>query len=98
MDEQRIARLEQAIEDLTEIAEENNALLRSMQRRARWAFWGKLLFWAVILALPFIVLGPFLHSLVPELYTSGSRGLFGLPSLEKIQSLLQVYHQATGTQ
>lgn len=89
--DQRIGKLEERLEELLEISEENNSILRSMERTARWSFWGKLLIWIIVLVLPFIVLGPFLKALIPGIPTSGSGGLFGLPSSEQVKELLNAY-------
>lgn len=96
MDEQTIARLEQLLEDTYEIAEENNKLLLSMQRTARWAFWGKLVLWVLVLGLPIFFLGPILHAILPIPYSESSHSVFGLPSTDQVKSLLQAY-QASGT-
>jgi hypothetical protein len=102
MDEQNLGRLEQLLEDNLELAEENNKILLSLQRTARWSFWGKLLLWIIVLVLPFFVLGPLLHTLVPiSAGGVGEKSLFGLPSTQEIQSLLKAYHEvgtSTGAQ
>lgn len=95
MDETNLARLEQLLEDTYEIAEENNRILLSLQRTARWSFWGKVLIWIIVLVLPFIVLGPLLHALLPVSYPqTDSKSIFGLPSADQIQNLLRAYHDA----
>lgn len=95
--EQRIARLEEQLDDLLELAEENNKILISMQRTARWSFWGKLLIWIIVLVLPFIVLGPFLKALVPGIAGGDGKSLFGLPSETQVKALLEAYKQGTST-
>lgn len=89
--EQRIAQIEHQIEELLETAEDNNRLLRSIQRSMRWGFWGRLLVWIIVLALPFIVLGPFLQAVVPGLSGNEGKNLFGLPSTDQVQGLLNAY-------
>lgn len=95
--EQRIAQLEGRMEDLLEAVEDNNKLLRSMHRSMRWSFWGRLLIWIIVLALPFIVLGPFLKAVVPGLSGSQGESLFGLPSASQIQTLLNEYKSGTSS-
>jgi hypothetical protein len=96
MDETNLSRLEQLLEDNLELAEENNKILHSMQRTMRWSFWGKLLLWIIVLVLPFFVLGPLVHSLLPiSNGGTGSKTLFGLPSGDEIQNLLKAYHEST---
>ncbi len=94
MDEATIARLEELLKNTLEVAEENNRILLAMQRSARWAFWGKVLLWVVVLALPFIFLGPLIHTLVPLSNTGSTSGsFFGLPSPEHLQDALKAYQQ-----
>lgn len=96
MDESKIARLEQLAEDTLEVAEENNKILVSIQRHARWSFWGKVFMWIVVLALPFFLLGPILHTILPLSNTSGVGGsVFGVPSTDQIKALFEAYRQGT---
>lgn len=95
MDEQTISRIEQLLQDTLEVAEENNELLRKIQRQQRVAFWGKLLLWVLVLGLPILFLGPILHALFPYA-PSESQGIFGLPSADQVKTLLNAY-QASGT-
>ena len=94
--EQRIAQLEVKFEELLEIAEENNEMLRYLKRTTRWSFWGRLLIWIIVLVLPFLLLGPLLKALVPGI-SGQSTSLFGLPSQDQVKSLLNAYKQGTGT-
>lgn len=95
--EQRIAQLEGRIEELLETVEDNNRLLRSIQRSMRWGFWGRLLVWIIVLALPFIVLGPFLQAVVPNISGNEEKNLFGLPSGDQVQGLLKAYKSGSST-
>lgn len=95
IDEQALSRIEQLLEDNLEVAEENNKLLHSLRRTQRWAFWGKLLLWIIVLGLPVLLLGPYLHALLP-VTGEGSHSLFGLPSADQVKALLNAYH-ASGT-
>ena len=91
-DEATIARLEQEIAEVREIVEENNELLREMRRNGRIGFWVKTAIWIIVLALPFILIGPLLNALVPA--TAGGQsgvGLFGVPSPDQIQETLNSY-------
>lgn len=99
MDDQNYSRLEQLLQDNIELTQENNKILRSLQRTMRWSFWGKLLLWIIVLVLPFIFLGPLLHTLIPASNSEGNtKSLFGLPSADQIQSLLKTYqHEVAST-
>ncbi len=95
MDEQTIARLEQLLQDTLEVAEENNALLLAMQRRARWALFGKIVIWIILLGVPLLFLGPLLHTILP--YSANEpKTIFGLPSPAQLQEIISTY-QASGT-
>ncbi len=92
MDEKTIDRLEQMMEETLELAEENNRVLTGIQRTLRWSFWGKIVLWAVVLILPFFVLGPLINSILPVSYSEGNaKNLFGLPSADQLQSLIKAY-------
>jgi len=95
--EQRIAQLETKLEDLSETAEENNELLRSIRTTLRWSFWGRLLIWVIVLALPFIVLGPLLRAVVPGISGTESKSVFGLPSSQEVRALMDAYKSGGGT-
>ena len=98
MDEQqRIARIEERLDEIFELTEENNVKIKSLERTARWSFWGRLLIWVIVLILPFIVLGPLLKSIVPGLAPNNGHSLFGLPSEQQLQQLLDTYKQASTT-
>ncbi len=94
---QTLARMELMLQDLQDAVEENGRTLRQIQRAARWSFWGRILIWLIVLILPFLVLGPVIHALIPATYAGGDSGSFlGLPSLDQIQELIRAY-QASGT-
>ena len=86
MEEERIARLETELKEVREIVEENNEIIRDLRRIGRIAFWGKVIIWVLVLVVPFI-----LFSTVLAPYLSGSSNLFGLPSPEQIQQVLDAY-------
>jgi hypothetical protein len=94
-DEQNLARLEQLLEDTRELAEENNRILHSIKRTTWWGFWGRLILWIIVLALPFIVLGPFLKALVPVSTEGSAKSIFGFPSSDQIKSLIDAYRASS---
>jgi hypothetical protein len=96
-DEQQmsITRLEQLLEENLELAEENNRLIREIRRTGRIAFWLKLVLWATVLILPFLLIGPILAALIPA--AGGASGsTFGIPTAEQFQSLLEAYQGGSG--
>lgn len=91
-EEERLARIEQRLEELTELAEENNELLLQTRRAARWSLWLRLAVWAAVLALPFLLIGPILRAIVPAgVPGSSTTTLFGLPSAEQLREAFDTY-------
>lgn len=90
-DKMALARVEQLLEENLEIAEENNRLLRDLRRTGRIAFWLKLVLWAVVLILPFLLIGPIIEALVPAASNGQNGSFLGLPSPEQLQQVLDLY-------
>lgn len=91
-EEERLARIEQQLEELLELTEENNELLLQTRRAARWSLWLRLVIWAAVLLLPFLLIGPILRAIVPAGVPGASgTGMFGLPSPEQLQEALETY-------
>lgn len=87
-----LTRVEQLLEENLELAEENNKLLHDLRRTARLGFWFKLLVWAAVIILPFILLKPILETLIPAARTGeGGVGVFGLPSQEQLENVIDTY-------
>jgi hypothetical protein len=85
----QLTRIEQLLEDNLEATQENNERIRSMQRAAKWGFWLKVVVWAAVIILPFLLLKPLLQTLVPA--TGGGNGLFGFPSQADLEKALNSY-------
>lgn len=91
-----VQELKEQIEDLVEVAEENNKILHQMRRIGRIAFFAKALMWTIVLILPFVLIpliSPYLHLLqIPGIGgTSTSTSLFGYPSPEQLERALDTY-------
>lgn len=78
------------------LAKENNEMLKQMRRLGRIAFWAKAIIWTALIILPLLLIGPlmsYLSSIVGGV--PGGSGsllnttLFGLPSPEMVNELLQ---------
>jgi hypothetical protein len=94
MDEERMAmtRIEQLLEDNLELAEENNRILRDLRRVGRWGFWLRLLLWAAVIILPFLLLRPIISTLIPGATSDGAGfSVFGLPNQEQLKDVLDAY-------
>ncbi len=91
-DEATDARIEELLRDLQETVEENNRLLRRIQRGNVLAFWGKLILWTLVIVLPIIFIKPILSTILPFAgVTSPGVGSYGLPSQAELQQVLQAY-------
>jgi hypothetical protein len=87
-----MARIEQLLEENLQLAEENNRLLRDLRRVGRWGFWLRLLLWAAVIILPFLLLRPILTTLVPGATNDGAGfSIFGLPNQEQLKDVLDAY-------
>ena len=87
-----LTRVEQLLQENLELSEENNKLLRDLRRTARLGFWFKLLIWAAVIILPFLLLKPILETLVPAT-GAGEAGfsIFGLPSQDQLEGVIDAY-------
>lgn len=88
-DSMQLTRIEQLLEENLEVAQETNEMLRDLRRTARWGFWLRLLVWAAVIILPFLLLKPILETLVPA--TGTGSGPFGFPSQEQLKEVLDAY-------
>ena len=92
-----LARIEQLLEDNLRLTEENNRLIREVRRNGKMAFWFKVALWAVIIILPFLLIGPILEALVPAVNgETGGVNLLGLPSSGQLQDVLDAYQGQLG--
>lgn len=84
-----LSRMEQLLQDNLELAEENNRLLRQLRRAVRASFWARIILWAIVIALPLLLLRPVLNAVVPA--TGDGAGPFGLfPSLEDAEKFREI--------
>ena len=88
-EDERLTHIEQRVDELLEITEENNELLRQARREARLGIVVRVAIWAIVLALPFLLIGPILSAIMPVGVTGG--GLFGLPSGDQLRDMFETY-------
>jgi hypothetical protein len=86
----QLTRIEQLLQENLEAAQETNDMIRDMRRTARWGFWLKVLVWAAVIILPFLLLKPILETFVPAAAGSGT-GVFGFPSGDELKGVLDAY-------
>ena len=90
-----LAELRSLVVETQEVAKANHKILKRMERNALLAFFGKLILWLLILGVPLIFIGPYVKALfglftgTPP--TSTPSGIFGLPSAQQVQDLVNTY-------
>lgn len=93
---QAIERLEELLEETHQLAEQNHRILRRMERNALLAFLAKVVIWLIVLGVPIFFLGPYLKpifALISEgkTATTTPSGIFGLPSGQQLQDIVNSY-------
>lgn len=93
MDDEKmtLTRVEQLLQQNLELTEENNRLIREVRRTGRVSFWFRLALWAIVLILPFLLIGPILEAVVPAAAGGQGGSLFGLPSSSQLQEVFDAY-------
>jgi len=79
--------LEALLKDNLAIAQENNRILREMQRMDRIVLWVKIVVWTLVIILPLIFIGPILDFIMQGFGVS----VMGLPSPEMMEEALRLY-------
>ncbi|MFA7302360.1 MAG: hypothetical protein WC030_01270 [Candidatus Paceibacterota bacterium] len=86
--------LERLLEETHALAKDNHRMLRAI-RRTQWiSFFGKLIIWAVVLALPLYFYQQYLYPIASKFSQVSSTtpsGVFGLPTSADLQKLLNSY-------
>ncbi|MDP3402648.1 MAG: hypothetical protein Q8S35_01685 [bacterium] len=91
------AELKKLLEENLAVAKDNNRLLREMRRNAILGLIARIVLWLVILGVPLFFLSAYLGPLMDAVTgqsPSGAGipgGLFGLPSEEQINNLIEQY-------
>ena len=91
------AELKKLLEENLAVAKDNNRLLREMRRNAILGLVAKIVIWLVLLGVPLLFLSAYLGPLM-DAFTGQSPsgaaipgGLFGIPSEEQINDLIEQY-------
>ena len=82
------------LERTAALAEENNKILRSMQRKARWQAAFQIGYWVIIIALTFgafYFIQPYINSLMGALSQANGTGTSTSQSQSMIQELQSVF-------
>ena len=85
--------LEELLNENVKLAKENNKILRRMERNALIGLVFKVVLWLVVLGVPLYFLSTYVGPLTEALRgsTVSPTGLFGLPSAEQLQKILETY-------
>lgn len=74
------------------VAKETHELMRKMHRDNRIAFWFKVIFWTIVIVLPFFLIKPILSRIFPaEGNGLPDLHLIGGPNSEDIQRAIDAY-------
>lgn len=82
------------IEENLALTKDNHRMLRAIRRDQWLAFIGKLIFWAIVLALPFYLYQQYLQPLVSKFSAMTgvtTSGPFGLPTSADLQKLINSF-------
>jgi hypothetical protein len=86
------AHLEKLLQKNLEVSEANHKILRRMERNALIGFVFKVIIWLLVLGVPIFFLSTYIAPLLSTVTgDTTSQGLFGLPSVEQLKGLLEMY-------
>jgi hypothetical protein len=93
--------LEELLEENLELAKENNKLLKEMRRNAIIGLIARVVIWLVVLGVPIFFLSTYLGPILDALsgQANGQEipvGLFGMPSQEQLNQLIEQYQAGFG--
>ena len=87
--------IKQELTTIHALVKDNHDMLRAIRRAQWYSFWGKVIFWAVVVILPFLLyrhyLEPFVSKFAPTGTSTSVKGSFGLPSTADIENLIKLY-------
>lgn len=93
--------LEELLEENLELAKENNKLLKEMRRNAIIGLIARVVIWLVVLGVPIFFLSTYLGPILDAFsgQANGQEipvGLFGMPSQEQLNQLIEQYQAGFG--
>jgi hypothetical protein len=90
--------LKRELVEIHALAKDNHQMLRAIRRGQWYSFWGRIIFWAVVIIIPFLIyqhyLEPLISTFTPIGAPSSMTDVTGLPSFEEIQKLIDLYTRA----
>lgn len=87
--------LETLLKENLELAKQNHRILKRMERNALIGFVAKAIVWLLILGVPIFFfssyIGPLMSAFHGEATSTVPGGVFGLPSAEQLQEIMNAY-------
>ena len=86
--------LKRTLDEIHALTKDNHRILRAIRREQWIGFISKIVFWAVMLALPVYLYQQYLQPIVAKFSETSSTtpsGLFGLPTTAELQKLINSY-------
>lgn len=92
--------LKKLLEENLAVAKDNNRLLRELRRNALLGLIARIVLWLVLLGVPLLFLSAYIGPIIEAFAGASSaqalpQGLFGLPSEEQINLLIEQYQAAS---
>lgn len=97
MNEDANAELKKLLEENIAVAKDNNRLLKLIRRDATIGLVVKVLLWLIVLGVPILFLSAYLGPIMEQLSappgspSAAGVNMFGIPSPEQVEELLQEY-------
>lgn len=88
--------LKQELAQIRELAKENHDMLKKIRRDQWLGFVGRIIVWAIVLALPLYLYQQYLEPFVANFSGSASTttsGPFGFPTTAELQKLIEPFQQ-----
>lgn len=89
--------IKKELEEIHALARDNHQMLRAIRRDQWLGFIGRIIVWAIVLALPLYLYQQYLQPIVSKFYpttstsTSSTSGPFGFPTSAEVQKLINSY-------
>ena len=86
--------LQKTLDEIHALAKDNHRMLRAIRRDQVLSFFGKIVIWVIVLALPLFLYQQYLEPIVSKFSVSPGTldpGLFGLPSSADFQKMINSY-------
>jgi hypothetical protein len=85
--------LKKELQEIHVLVRDNHQMLRAIRRGQWYSFWSKIIFWGIVIVVPFLLyqhyLEPLLARFSPE--ALGPQSLISVPSTEEIKNLIESY-------